>query len=43
MSPDHYVWDFGAFFKYLPFLLQGMEVTILVSLLSMAVNLLSSH
>jgi polar amino acid transport system permease protein len=38
MSPDHYVWDFGAFLKYLPFLLQGMEVTILVSLLSMAVG-----
>jgi polar amino acid transport system permease protein len=35
MSPDHYVWDFSAFFKYLPFLLRGMEVTILVSLLSM--------
>jgi polar amino acid transport system permease protein len=38
MSPDHYVWDFGAFFKYLPFLLRGMEVTILVSLLSMVVG-----
>jgi polar amino acid transport system permease protein len=38
MSPDHYVWDFGAFFKYLPFLLRGMEVTILVSLLSMGVG-----
>jgi polar amino acid transport system permease protein len=38
MSPDHYVWDFGAFFKYLPFLLRGMEVTILVSMLSMVVG-----
>ena len=38
MSPDHYVWDFSAFFKYLPFLLRGMEVTILVSLLSMGVG-----
>ncbi len=38
MSPDHYVWDFGAFFKYLPFLLQGMEVTVLVSMLSMVVG-----
>jgi polar amino acid transport system permease protein len=40
MSPDHYVWDFGAFFKYLPFLLRGMEVTILVSLLSMVVGVI---
>jgi polar amino acid transport system permease protein len=38
MSPSHYVWDFSAFFKYLPFLLQGMEVTILVSVLSMGVG-----
>jgi His/Glu/Gln/Arg/opine family amino acid ABC transporter permease subunit len=38
MSPDRYVWDFGAFFKYLPFLLSGMKVTILVSVLSMAVG-----
>jgi polar amino acid transport system permease protein len=38
MSPDHYVWDFGAFFKYLPFLLKGMEVTVLVSVLSMVVG-----
>jgi len=38
MSPDHYVWDFGTFFKYLPFLLSGMEVTIVVSVLSMVVG-----
>jgi polar amino acid transport system permease protein len=38
MSPDHYVWEFGAFFKYLPFLLRGMEVTVLVSALSMVVG-----
>jgi His/Glu/Gln/Arg/opine family amino acid ABC transporter permease subunit len=38
MSTSHYVWDFGAFFKYLPFLLRGMEVTILVSVLSMGVG-----
>jgi polar amino acid transport system permease protein len=35
MTPDRYVWDFGAFVKYLPFLLSGMEVTIVVSVLSM--------
>jgi polar amino acid transport system permease protein len=40
MSSSNYVWDFGAFFKYLPFLLQGMEVTILVSLLSMGVGVI---
>jgi His/Glu/Gln/Arg/opine family amino acid ABC transporter permease subunit len=33
-----YIWDFGAFFKYLPFLLQGMQVTIFVSVLSMVVG-----
>lgn len=38
MPPSTYVWDFSAFFKYLPFLLQGLEVTILVSLLSMGVG-----
>ena len=40
MSSSHYIWDFGTFFKYLPFLLRGMEVTILVSLLSMGVGVI---
>jgi polar amino acid transport system permease protein len=39
MQPDSYVWDFSAFFKYLPFLMQGLEVTLLVSLLSTCVGL----
>lgn len=38
MSSTAYAWDFSAFFKYLPFLLQGLKVTIFVSLLSMAVG-----
>ncbi|MBV9521366.1 MAG: amino acid ABC transporter permease [Alphaproteobacteria bacterium] len=40
MSPSHYAWDFRAFFKYLPFLLQGMEVTVIVSILAMGVGML---
>jgi len=39
MQPSSYVWEFGAFFKYLPFLLQGLQVTLLVSLLSTIVGL----
>ena len=38
MASGHYVWDFGAFFRNLPFLLSGMEITILVSLLAMVVG-----
>jgi polar amino acid transport system permease protein len=38
MQPSTYVWDFTAFFKYLPFLLHGLEVTVIVSLLSMGVG-----
>jgi polar amino acid transport system permease protein len=40
MQPNTYIWDVSAFFKYLPFLLQGMQVTILVSFLSMVVGAL---
>jgi len=39
MQPAGYNWDFSAFFKYLPFLLQGLEVTLLVSLLATCVGL----
>ena len=39
MQPASYVWDFSAFFKYLPFLLQGLEVTLLVSLLAASVGM----
>jgi polar amino acid transport system permease protein len=38
MLSSSYVWDFSAFFKYLPFLLQGLEVTALVSFLAMGVG-----
>jgi His/Glu/Gln/Arg/opine family amino acid ABC transporter permease subunit len=38
MSTQGYVWDFSAFFKFLPFLLDGLKVTIYVSLLSMVVG-----
>ena len=38
MSPSHYTWDFGTFFRYLPFLLSGMKVTVEVSLLAMVVG-----
>jgi His/Glu/Gln/Arg/opine family amino acid ABC transporter permease subunit len=40
MQSSTYVWDFSSFFKYLPFLFQGLEVTVLVSLLAMAVGAL---
>jgi His/Glu/Gln/Arg/opine family amino acid ABC transporter permease subunit len=36
MPVGQFTWHFGAFFRYLPFLLQGLRVTIEVSLLSMA-------
>lgn len=39
MQPASYNWDFSAFFKYLPFLLQGLEVTLYVSLLATCVGL----
>jgi len=39
MQPAGYNWDFSAFFKYLPFLLQGLEVTLLVSLLATCVGM----
>ena len=39
MQPASYNWDFSAFFKYLPFLLQGLEVTLLVSLLATCVGM----
>ena len=39
MQPSSYVWEFSAFFKFLPFLLQGLQVTLLVSLLSTIVGL----
>jgi polar amino acid transport system permease protein len=35
MPTSQFTWDFSAFFRYLPFLLQGLRVTIEVSLLSM--------
>ncbi len=38
MSAGHYTWDFGAFFRYLPFLLHGMQVTVEVSLQAMVVG-----
>jgi His/Glu/Gln/Arg/opine family amino acid ABC transporter permease subunit len=38
MSSTSYVWDLGVFFKHLPFLLQGLEVTVVVSVLSMLVG-----
>jgi len=39
MQTASYTWDFSAFFKYLPFLLQGLEVTLLVSLLATCVGM----
>ena len=39
MQTAGYNWDFSAFFKYLPFLLQGLEVTLLVSLLATCVGM----
>ena len=38
MSSSSYVWDFSVFFKHLPFLLQGLQVTVVVSLLAMVVG-----
>lgn len=38
MVPSHYVWHFDVFFRYLPFLLSGLRVTIAVSLAAMAVG-----
>lgn len=38
MSSSGYVWDANVFFRHLPFLLQGLEVTVVVSLLSMVVG-----
>jgi His/Glu/Gln/Arg/opine family amino acid ABC transporter permease subunit len=38
MSSTSYVWDLDVFFKHLPFLLQGLEVTVVVSVLSMLVG-----
>jgi polar amino acid transport system permease protein len=38
MSPDHFTWDFGAFFRYLPFLLRGMQVTVEVRVEAMIVG-----
>jgi polar amino acid transport system permease protein len=39
MQTASYTWDFSAFFKYLPFLLQGLEVTLYVSFLATCVGL----
>jgi polar amino acid transport system permease protein len=39
MQSAGYNWDFSAFFKYLPFLLQGLEVTLYVSLLATCVGM----
>jgi polar amino acid transport system permease protein len=35
---NQYAWDFGTFFRYMPFLLSGMKVTVEVSLLAMVVG-----
>jgi len=38
MPGNGYVWDFSAFFRFLPFLLDGLKVTLYVSLLAMGVG-----
>jgi His/Glu/Gln/Arg/opine family amino acid ABC transporter permease subunit len=38
MSSSAYVWDVSVFVKHLPFLLQGLRVTVVISLLSMVVG-----
>jgi len=38
MSSTSYVWDFSVVVNHLPFLLQGLRVTVVISLLSMVVG-----
>ena len=38
MPGNGYVWDFSAFFRFLPFLLDGLKVTLSVSLLATGVG-----